>query len=146
MPRPTLVGHQPWRCFHQLAFVPELFGVDRRLLVLVFLFGFLVHVSLELILFPILLCVVCIVILRRLCKIDRQLMSVLQAAFRCPAAWYDPGLPPDAYGPYIAPSRDSVISDPFESLDLPHGPQRPSFFSRVLQFLGVVIPVLFRRR
>ena len=94
MSRPTLAGRYRWQCFHQLAFIPELLGVDRRLLVLVFLLGFVIHVSTNLILFPVFLSVVMTLILRRMCKTDRQLMSVLQSAFRYPAAWYDPGLPP----------------------------------------------------
>ena len=146
MARPTLVGHQAWRCFHQLAFVPELFGVDRRLLVLVFLLGFVVHLSFDLVLFPVALSTVGTLILRRMCKIDRQLMSVLQAAFRHPAAWYDPGLPPDEFGPLIVSSRAEVPVDPLEALDLPRAPPRPSLRVRLLQFLGLVLPVLFPRR
>ena len=146
MSRPTLAGRYRWQCFHQLAFIPELLGVDRRLLVLVFLLGFVIHVSTNLILFPVFLSVVMTLILRRMCKTDRQLMSVLQSAFRYPAAWYDPGLPPAKFGPYIASSSDSAPRDPLEALGVARESSGLSFGTRVFQFLGLVLPLLFRRR
>ena len=45
---------------------------------------------------------------RLMTKKDPQFFSVLQSASRLPAAWYDPGRSPTAFGPYVAASEHVV--------------------------------------
>ena len=106
MAQKILVGQQQWEGYKVLCKPLEMGGVDRRLfgiLIVVFM-GFwqgmgslLLGIAVTFALYQ---------LFRLFTKRDPQFFSVLQAASRLPAAWYDPADPPSRYGPYIAPSDD----------------------------------------
>lgn len=145
--RSQLAGHQAWQSFHQMCYSPELLGVDRRLLVLTGLFGFLLHTATGLYLLPFGVVAVMTLLLRAACKRDPHLLSCLRAAFLYPAAWYDPGLAPDTFGPFQSYRDDEsdIPDDPLAELAPPPAPPL-SARARLFPILVHVMPRLFGTR
>ena len=104
MSKQLFSGAQRWEGYQPLCRPLELLGVDRRLFGLLIILFFVVWQGMASFLLGAVLSGVVFGIFRWLTKKDPQFFSVLQSGSRFPAAWYDPGIAPSAFGSYVASS------------------------------------------